>query len=44
MTLDQAWPSYFLSMPCICDKDRLMGNKGGILNRMSWVEKKQLVL
>jgi hypothetical protein len=35
MTLDQAWPSYFLSMPCICDKDKLLRDNKCISNRMS---------
>jgi hypothetical protein len=35
MTLDQAWPSYYLSMPYICDEDRLMGDNRSISNRIS---------
>jgi hypothetical protein len=35
MTFDQAWPSYFLSMPCIYVEDVLLGDKGGISNKMS---------
>jgi hypothetical protein len=35
MTLDQVWPSYFLSMPYICDKDRLLEDNISISNRIS---------
>ncbi len=35
ITLDQAWPSYFLSMLCIYDEEGLLGDNKGISNSMS---------
>ncbi len=34
MTLDQAWPSYFLSIPCIYNEEGLLRDNGNILNNM----------
>jgi hypothetical protein len=35
MTLDEAWPSYFLFVPCIYNEEGLLKDNGDISNNMS---------